>query len=512
MKVKFSIFSFLVLSVLLGGMLGLHWWQNREVQARIGLLEKISERQDIAGHLTLSLEKYRRSSAGFRNLPEAQVSALKSQLKSDFDQGMGRIEDLNASMGDAEAASGSQRRAQERALAARVQDQLGGFLILSAKIEPQLYLRDVYIKPEMRQLHDEIVAVLQEIETSTADAAKTLRSETEQRSKVSVQAMASAAGGVVFLFCLILFRGFWNYVRPLKKLTDFARGLHVPEGVRASSGFMSVRQALESLAQNLEKQKAERHLFISAVANDLRSPMVSLQTAATLLAGNGGNERQRAGALDVLRGSVFRLSRCVEDLSDLVQVERTEVRLDEKIVDLRDVVNDVVKKFSLDSGAYQLTSTLPNVAVWTLLDSRRMERVIANIVNKLMQYRPQGAEIDLGLAWSPDGPNRGVALVVREFARDHFISTGAAVPRQDLLDHWTSENGFTMRFVERVIKAHGGAIKVTESEVAGLEFRVTLPGERVAGALIPKTSSAPSASPKAAFELSPKISSAAATA
>ncbi len=52
-------------------------------------------------------------------------------------------------------------------------------------------------------------------------------------------------------------------------------------------------------------------------------------------------------------------------------------------------------------------------------------------------------------------------------------------PEQDLLKHWISDNGLSMRLVHKMIKSHGGTINAAGIAGSSVKVVIRLPYERV---------------------------------
>jgi hypothetical protein len=52
-------------------------------------------------------------------------------------------------------------------------------------------------------------------------------------------------------------------------------------------------------------------------------------------------------------------------------------------------------------------------------------------------------------------------------------------PEQDLLKHWISENGLSMRLIHKMIKSHGGSISAAGIAGSSVKIMIRLPHERV---------------------------------
>ncbi|MGZ3699409.1 MAG: sensor histidine kinase, partial [Bdellovibrionota bacterium] len=441
-----------VLGVLacVSAMIALHIYQVQSDGRSLDKIATISKRQPVADHMLLELERYHRLSGSFRKMTEPEISAAKSHLRERIASGVQTLDGLDPT--EKETASGNQAR-----------ERLSEFFVLSAKLEPTLFLRDVFAKPQARELYDQIIADVTDLSQRAASRAKNASVDVTSGEARTLQGLMVAAGLAVVLMIFQLLRTFFAYQRPLVKLRIRARELRdgkfsSPTTTRLKGIHGEIETVLDDLGLTVETQRRERQQFVTAVATDLRTPLVTLQSGAAILGSIGDrlDEHQRAQAADAVKRSLYRISRTLDDLVDITDIDRTEIRLDDKIVDLRDVLSDVARTLGAPGSAHPVQVHAPGSPVWALIDSQRLERVMINLVSKIGQYLPHGTKIDILMSRPVHGSFRGVEIVVQDGSRPTSGHASATGPEQDLLRHWVSENGFGMKLAHRVVQAHGG--------------------------------------------------------
>ena len=115
----------LVLAVI--GMGAIHGIQTYQAPREVSQMDALWERQVIAQNLNLGLERYRRPERLVTELNEAQIAHAKAELRKEISQGADRLDELNPS-------------AEEKTMSGRLRSQLDDFFVLSAKLEPMLFL------------------------------------------------------------------------------------------------------------------------------------------------------------------------------------------------------------------------------------------------------------------------------------------------------------------------------------------------------------------------------------
>jgi signal transduction histidine kinase len=478
---KFLTWMVLAVVALVTGMTVIYWREFEQVRDKIAHTETVAQRQNAALTVMMELDRFRRASSRFRLIPEGEVAAAKERLKTEFGKGMAALAKLEPTP-------------EEKALEGKVSDQLAELMAMSARLEPMLFSRDIYYKEPVRDLHDSMIKNLTQIGESAKTRASAERQGIVGSGKRSMGILVACAAAVVVLLAMILFRGFFVFTRPIRKLHGRAQALAGENGATPGAQplpplgglFGGIETVLNDLHRSREALRKERHQFIHSVASDLRTPLVTLQSGAGALAqavAEGKlDETGRLQAAEVVRRSSVQLERMLDDLDDIVEFDRKNLRLEERIVDLRDVLTDASRVIGGPGSLFRVAVTVPTLPIWASVDARKLERVLVNLMAKLARYQPQGGRLELSMVLPTGGAFRGVEIHVQEAERQ--IAGGKAGrptgPEQDLLRHWVSENGFSMALAQRIAKAHGGSI--TASGVAGTQvhFIVRIPQERVA--------------------------------
>lgn len=464
-------FIFLTLLGCVASVLWIHGRELAGIRRKAEQLKVLIERQRIPDRLVARAEKYRRQSAGFRFLPAAELAMTQARFKGELLEGIARLDALSPTP-------------QERGISARVSRRLSEFLALSARLEPWLFTKDVFQKAEAQQVFDELVADIVELRQSAEARADGLQGELGRRDWQSLRALGVASGLILLVFTLLVLREFLGFRRPVRRTLQHARSLRamLPAALRRQlSPLAEIQETLDALAEAFQAQRRQRHQFVAAVAAGLRAPLLSLQASAELLLGkaSGMNASEAGGASQALGRALFRVNQILEDLTDIAEIERSELRLDERIVDLRDLVDGVARALrpahtearepmisGPDSGCRVVVlSPETGAPLWTLLDPGRFERVLINLVSKALQAAPEGCRVCLRVSRSE---------ILIEQSEGEAPPKGAG-PLLAELRAWMAENGFSVALAHKVLRAHGASLAIS-----GAGFAVHIPQERIA--------------------------------
>ena len=306
-------------------MVGIHWLSTQAIQKQMTQMKILSARQKAGGELIHDLEKYRGMSGNFKRMYERDIASAKSRLKSEINDQVSILDKLDPTD-------------EERLTGRKIIEETSELMLTAARLEPQLFSRDVYQKEQIREIHEKITALATGlIEQSTAQL-ELLQSQAAGKANRSLEALLGLAGFAVLMITLMLTRQYFIYARPLKILAKRIHGFGPPpkNATRLKGIYGELETTIQNLVQNVETLRKERHQFLTAVATDLRGPITSLQAGAKIISASGErlDPGQRQQAAETVKRSAYRLSKTLDDLTDIVDIDRTEVRLDEDLVDV----------------------------------------------------------------------------------------------------------------------------------------------------------------------------------
>ena len=471
----------LALVVALGAVNVIHWKGIQDSHQKISELRIPYERMMAASSLRSILEKYRHDSSNFRKMWNPEIESTKAKLRSEENEGLNQLDQLDPTDKD-------------RNTTKEIRGQIDELLKLSAKFEPMLFLKDAYIKPEVKEVHDAILKNLAAMEKSAKLRADNLYAKSSAGRDPSMQMLEFISALVILLVLAIVFKNYLTFVKPLDRLEKYSSELKgdvnaIDARPRLAGLYQQIATVIEDFARAVASNSKERHKFIKDVVSDLTAPLTMLKAGKSLASSDASKtskEQQLQDAATVRLGLNL-LSGSLDDLSDVVEINRLESRLDEKLIDLSEIVSDFARQLNGSGIVRDMKVTVPPMPIWVKLDGQRFERVLFHLVSKMAETTAENKRVHLIVNGSSQGNYDGLQILVQDEERTPGnkgrVFTG---PEQDLLKHWTSEKGLNMMLAHKIIKAHGGSISAAGVAGTSFYFNIRLPQSRVVTGLISK--------------------------
>ncbi|MGH9028777.1 MAG: HAMP domain-containing sensor histidine kinase [Acidimicrobiales bacterium] len=297
--------------------------------------------------------------------------------------------------------------------------------------------------------------------------------------------------------------GRWASSRALRPLREVSAAAETIAGGRLETRLSGADDTdLSALSRSFNRmadallERIDREVrFTSDVSHELRSPLTTLSTSLGVLETHREELPPRSrSALDLLTAEIRRFQRMVDDLLEMSRIETGAAELILDDVDVEELTRQVAQ--AAGAGDVRVDVDPAVVGQHVMLDKRRIERVVANLVANATQYaggvtrfaveRVPGA---VRIVVEDKGP--GVPQAERDRIFERFYR-GWAASRRGVTDG----TGLGLSLVAQHVRLHGGRVWVEDGPDGENRFVVELPlafhpdAPETDGAAVPADSSA----------------------
>lgn len=271
-------------------------------------------------------------------------------------------------------------------------------------------------------------------------------------------------------------------MRPLRSLVKWASSLDIERlgsQIEVEESFdetMVLVDAFNQMTERLAASFRQVQEFAANASHELRTPLTSLTSSFEVAL-----SKPRAGEdyRDVLRRSlpeVRRLSRIVENLLVMAQVDAGYVVLKTNLVELDAVLLESYEAMHMGGIATGITIELGDMDVGEIEgDSHWLRQMFDNLIGNAVKYSLPNGVVRVS-ATSSDGEvmvmiednGPGVPEDEREFVFHRYYRVESESGR-------VTGVGLGLSIAKWAAEAHGGNIRVEGVEPRGARFKVTLP-------------------------------------
>lgn len=226
----------------------------------------------------------------------------------------------------------------------------------------------------------------------------------------------------------------------------------------------------------MEKEiESARETFFHMITHDMRAPICSIQGYAQLMRGEVETLPGADRCLRAIMRSSDRLKGMVEDILNIIKLERGEMPLRAGAIDAEDLCRRVYELHEPLASRRGIAFSLAPVAGKVVFkgDAALLERVAANLVGNALKFTPHGGKVVLScgdggreilFAVEDDGP--GVPPELREeIFRKHA----------QMSEHRHMGFGLGLAMCRMAVELHGGRVWVSAGKAGGAVFSFTVP-------------------------------------
>ena len=255
------------------------------------------------------------------------------------------------------------------------------------------------------------------------------------------------------------------------------------EVARLAAAFNHMAAQLQTAFERERGLESSRRDLIASVSHDLRTPLATTRAMVEAMTdGVVSDPSEVRRYLHLILGEVQHLSRLIEDLFELSQIESGALELRRsptRVADLLSLTLAAYQARSRDRGvvlAHEAAPQLPRIDA----DAARLQRVLRNRVDNALQFTPPGGEIQVSaraeggvvqFSVSDNGPGIPAADLERIF--DRFYRGERARSRTDGAGGVVGA-GLGLAIARGLVQAHGGRIWA-ECVGNGTTFHFTVP-------------------------------------
>ncbi len=281
--------------------------------------------------------------------------------------------------------------------------------------------------------------------------------------------LAVVSGGVLIRRALSTVSSITDTAQSIESSSDLSQRVSY-SGPMDEIGKLAT--TFDHMIGHLEKVLESHKHFVADASHDLRSPLTVLRGNLDLLK-RDLKEEDRKESLRAMEAEVGRMSKIVEDLLLLAEVESGQVER-EKTVPLREVLVESCERGRQLGGSRKITIGHQD-SVSVIGDAHRLNRLLGNLVDNAIRYTPEEGTITLSLfrenGWArievtDDGIGIDPEHLPHVFERFHMADKARS--------RSAGGSGLGLAIVRAIAEQHGGKVTATSEPGRGSTFTTWL--------------------------------------
>jgi two-component system, OmpR family, sensor histidine kinase KdpD len=248
----------------------------------------------------------------------------------------------------------------------------------------------------------------------------------------------------------------------------------------ASQAALAVERALLSQAENrthvLEESDRLKTAILSSVSHDLRTPLASIQAAASSLydPNLSLDSEAKAELQSLLLEETEHLNQLVGNLLNMSRIEAGALTLSKQWNLMADIIDTVLARMQRQTTRHQIEVDVAEDLPFLQVDAVLIEQVFINLISNSVKYAPAGSTIRIDASvqnanWLQVGLHNQGPLIAEEHI-EHIFEKFYTYPGMRQI----SSTGLGLSICKGIIEAHGGRIWAA-NRPDGLSFCFLLP-------------------------------------
>jgi signal transduction histidine kinase len=254
------------------------------------------------------------------------------------------------------------------------------------------------------------------------------------------------------------------------------------------SDHAAIAIANAQLYEEVKEANLAKSRFVSFVAHELKNPMASIKGYTELVSSGmaGPVNDMQSSFLGTVRSNVDRMNTIVSDLNDLTKIQVGNLRLEYRVVQILEVLEDVTRSLrrQVEEKGQKMTLSLEEdlPAVWA--DPARLAQILTNLMSNAQKYTPEGGQFAVGVERyaEADGLLAGAAFL-QIWVQDQGIGISDEDQKHIFQQYFRTENarematgtGLGLSITKSLVEMQGGRIWFESALSSGTTFHFTVP-------------------------------------
>ena len=247
------------------------------------------------------------------------------------------------------------------------------------------------------------------------------------------------------------------------------------------SDYKETQRIVEAFNNILSKYRAlneSRDEFVANVSHELKTPITSVKLLAESLTTNEDTpiELYKEFMSDIV-GEIDREDKIINDLLELVKLDKTNAELDIKSVNVNEMIESILKRLSPIAASMNVNLILESEReVTAQIDEVKLSLALTNIIENAIKYNRENGSVTVSL--NSDHQNMMIAIKdngigIPEESMAHIFERFYRVDKSHSRE--IGGTGLGLALARNIVIMHRGTIDVESVIGEGSEFTLQIP-------------------------------------
>jgi signal transduction histidine kinase len=286
-----------------------------------------------------------------------------------------------------------------------------------------------------------------------------------------------AWGATVLLGFLISYSSARRTLHRVEQITETVAGIgseklgeRLPEPSNEDE-ISRLSKTFNHMLDRIQTSVNQLRSVTDSVAHELKTPVTSIRGTLESALVKEPDDEWRESVGEAIEG-LDKLTHLLNTVLDLAEAQAGALSLDRGVVDLSDVVKQIVEIYrpAMAERQHELVIDVAGHVV-VAADVLLLNRVVNNLLENELAHLPAGCQIHIRLRSQQDSAE----LVIEDNGPGFPADVITRACERFVKGKYSSGHGLGLAFVDAVVQAHGGRIRISDGAAGGAIVALSLP-------------------------------------
>ncbi|MBN2423881.1 MAG: HAMP domain-containing histidine kinase [Calditrichaceae bacterium] len=343
--------------------------------------------------------------------------------------------------------------------------------------------RDMYFLPAMKNLREPLA----ELNEVLGKRGKIKANHMEGIARKTQRLILWTEAGIILLTIIAAYLGARKLTRPIPELKEAIDRIAIQDydiniKNKSNDEIGELSMAFEQLSERMRESNTYKTGMLSQFTHEMKSPLGSIKQAVTLLENTiPVKDENQNRFFKIIKNNYETLFKLINNILHSTSYDAEDIKLKYNRFNIRKLIEDILVDMALlfNEKRIKVNINKSSEIIEGEFDRDKLSEVFQNIFSNAIKFSPENTTIQVNITTKIPVVNitvkdQGIGIPKKEipyiFEKMYRASNSKSIS--------VKGTGLGLYISSRIIRAHGGRIKV-ESEVGqGTTFKITIPRTR----------------------------------
>jgi signal transduction histidine kinase len=238
--------------------------------------------------------------------------------------------------------------------------------------------------------------------------------------------------------------------------------------------FQQLNKSFNHMAEEIGSIEMLRSDFVNNFSHEFKTPIVSIRGFAKMLKRDDLSTQERSEYLDIIIDESERLTELATNVLNLSKIEQQTILTDRKLFNVSEQIRLVIALLDCKWTNKHIDIYFDSKEVFLTGNEELMKQVWINLLDNAIKFSHDYGTVEIRII--PE--NKVITFIFADLGEGMTDDTAKHIFDkfyQGDTSHTSKGNGLGLTIVEKILKLHGGTIRIDNSGKNGTAFIIQIP-------------------------------------